>query len=168
MEIQENHQESWSETESTESRSTPMGFSGPMSGPLGSRFRDDENLVEVRFDVRDDIVSIQNIRGVDSETALLASHLEKRPSSLSVRLRKVSQELKRMTSSKKFDRVDRAKSGVARALKGLRFMTRNVGSARWPEVEKRFDELVVDEKLPKRRFSQCIGIKFPHYIFVKE
>ncbi|KAK7337762.1 hypothetical protein VNO77_18349 [Canavalia gladiata] len=169
MEIQENHQESWSETESTGSRSTHMGFSGPMSGPLVSnnkrnsskksaRFRDDEDFVEITLDVRDDTVSVQNIRGGDSETALLASRLEKRPSSLSVRLRQVSQELKRMTSSKKFDRVDRAKSGAARALKGLKFMTRNVGSAGWSQVEKRFDELVVDGKLPKTRFSQCIGM----------
>jgi respiratory burst oxidase len=63
-----------------------------------------------------------------------------------------------MTSSKKFDRVDRAKSGAARALKGLKFMTKNVGDRGWDQVAKRFDELEVDGKLPKTRFSQCIGM----------
>ncbi|KAG5056082.1 hypothetical protein JHK85_008592 [Glycine max] len=171
MEIQlEQQQETWSETSSTGSRSTRVGFSGPMSGPLvtsnkksskkSARFKDqeDEDFVEITLDVRDDTVSVQNIRGGDPETALLASRLEKRPSSLSVRLRQVSQELKRMTSSKKFDRVDRAKSGAARALKGLKFMTKNVGTEGWSQVDKRFDELAVDGKLPKTRFSQCIGM----------
>ncbi|CAJ2631657.1 respiratory burst oxidase homolog protein B-like [Trifolium pratense] len=181
MEI-ENHQnhlhqerEIWSETESTGSRSTRVGFSGSLSGPLSgplvtsnnkkksskksARFSDDvEDYVEITLDVRDDTVSVQNIRGGDSETALLASRLEKRPSTLSVKLKQVSQELKRMTSSKKFDRVDRAKSGAARALKGLKFMTKNVGDRGWTQVEKRFDELEVDGKLPKTRFSQCIGM----------
>ncbi|KAJ1417131.1 Riboflavin synthase-like beta-barrel [Sesbania bispinosa] len=122
MEIQENPQESLSETESTGSRSTRVGFSGPMSGPLvtnkrnsskkSARFKDEEDFVEITLDVRDDTVSVQNIRGGDTETALLASRLEKRPSSLSTRLRQVSRELKRMTSSQKFDRVDRTKSGL--------------------------------------------------------
>ncbi|KAH1079223.1 hypothetical protein GYH30_054001 [Glycine max] len=172
MEIQlEQQQESWSETSSTGSRSTRVGFSGPMSGPLvtpnnkksskkSARFKDqeEEDFVEITLDVRDDTVSVQNIRGGDPETALLASRLEKRPSSLSVRLRQVSQELKRMTSSKKFDRVDRTKSGAARALKGLKFMTKNVGTEGWSQVEKRFHELAVEGKLPKTRFSQCIGM----------
>lgn len=175
MEIQENQVESWSETESTGSRSTGVGFSGPLSGPLVSnktknsskksaRFKDEEELVEITLDVRDDGVSVQNIRGGDSETALLATRLEKRPS-FSVRLRQVSQELKRMTSSKKFDRVDRTKSGAARALKGLKFMTnKNVGTEGWSQVEKRFDELAVDGKLPKTRFGQCIGMYYFYYL----
>ncbi|XP_019440572.1 PREDICTED: respiratory burst oxidase homolog protein B-like [Lupinus angustifolius] len=171
MEIQENHQQesSW-ETESMGSRSTRVGFSGPMSGPLvtnktrnsskkSARFKDEEELVEITLDVHDDSVSVQNIRGGDSETALLATRLEKRPS-FGVRLRQVSQELKRMTSSKKFDRVDRAKSGAARALKGLKFMAvKNVGAEGWVQVENRFDELAVDDKLPKTRFGQCIGMQ---------
>ncbi|AES82472.1 respiratory burst oxidase-like protein [Medicago truncatula] len=176
QERENHHQEIWSETESNGSRSTRVGFSGSLSGPLSgplvsnnkkksskksARFSDevDQDYVEITLDVRDDTVSVQNIRGGDSETALLASRLEKRPSTLSVKLKQVSQELKRMTSSKKFDRVDRAKSGAARALKGLKFMTKNVGTDRgWSQVEKRFDELEVDGKLPKTRFSQCIGM----------
>ncbi|ESW19023.1 hypothetical protein PHAVU_006G090200 [Phaseolus vulgaris] len=168
MEIEEHQIESWSEAGSSGSRSTRVGFSGPMSGPLvtnkktskkSARFKDDEELVEITLDVRDDVVSVQNIRGGDPETALLASRLEKRPSSLSVRLRQVSQELKRMTSSKKFDRVDRTKSGAARALRGFKFMTKNVGSEGWSQVEKRFLDLAVEGKLPKTRFGQCIGMQ---------
>lgn len=175
MEIQHNQQEAWSETESEGSRrGNRVGFSGPISGPLSgpilshkrtgsknmsARFKDDDGeMVEITLDVRDDTVSVQNIRGGDSETALLASRLEMRPSSFSARLRQVSQEFKRMTSFSAFDKVDRTKSGAARALKGLKFMTKSAGTEGWVQVEKRFDELAVDGKLPKTRFSQCIGM----------
>jgi len=170
MEIQENKHESWSEPESTGSRSSRVGLSGPLSGPLAPKkqrsrsknksasFKDEGEMVEITLDVRDDSVSVQNIRGGDTETAFLASRLEKRPSSLSAKLRQVSQELKRMASFKAFDKVDRSKSGAARALQGLKFMTKNVGSEGWSQVEKRFDELAVEGKLPKTRFSQCIGM----------
>lgn len=174
MEIEENQIETWSENGSTR-----VGFSGPLmskrnnSSKKSARFnlKDEEEYVEITLDVRDDSVSVQNIRGGDSETALLASRLEKRPSSslgsqLSFRLRQVSQELKRMTSVKKFDRVDRTKSGAARALKGLKFMTKNnVGTAGWSQIESRFDELAVDGKLPKTRFAQCIGTFLLTYVF---
>ncbi len=168
MEIQENQNDSCSETESTSS--TRVAYSGPLSGPLVSNKRNsskksarfkDEEYVEITLDVRDDSVSVQNIRGGDSETAYLASQLEKRPSSLgsqlSFKLRQVSQELKRMTSSKRFNKVDRSKSGAARALQGLKFMSKNVGSEGWSEVEARFNELAINELLPKTRFGQCIG-----------
>ena len=62
-----------------------------------------------------------------------------------------------MTSSKRFDKVDRSKSGAARALQGLKFMSKNVGSEGWSEVEARFNELAINELLPKTRFGQCIG-----------
>ncbi|KAL6278582.1 hypothetical protein ACE6H2_022183 [Prunus campanulata] len=173
MEIQEHRCDSLSETEST-----GVGHSGPLSGPLvtnkrnnsskrSARFKgsdQEECYVEITLDVLDDTVLVHNIRGGDSETAMLASKLERRPSSLSLgsqlsfRLRQVSQELKRMTSSKSFKRVDRTKSGAARALKGLKFMTKNVGSEGWSEIETRFDELAVDGTLPKLRFAQCIGM----------
>ncbi|PQQ06463.1 respiratory burst oxidase homolog protein B [Prunus yedoensis var. nudiflora] len=139
MEIQEHRCDSLSETEST-----GVGHSGPLSGPLVTNKRNNSSqknckvqrqrsrrmYVEITLDVRDDTVLVHNIRGGDSETAMLASKLERRPSSLSLgsqlsfRLRQVSQELKRMTSSKSFKRVDRTKSGAARALKGLKFMTK--------------------------------------------
>lgn len=171
MEIQGNPRgESYSDTEST--GSAGVGHSGPLSGPLVShkrnsskrsaRFKDDDCLVEITLDIGDDTVSVQNIRGGDSETAYLASQLEKRPTSLgsqlSFKFRQVSQELKRMTSSKSFNKVDRSKSGAARALQGLKFMTKNVGSEGWSEVEARFNELAVNQMLPKASFGQCIGM----------
>lgn len=183
METQENQHESWSEPETTtESRRSRVGFSGPLSGPLsgpivtnkrrnGSKNKsasfknEDGEMVEITLDVRDDSVSVQNIRGGDSETAYLASRLERKPSSLSSRLKQVSQELKRMTSFKTFDKVDRSKSGAARALRGLKFVTKSVGSDGWSQVEKRFDELSVDGKLPQTRFGQCIGMSINILLF---
>lgn len=180
MEIQ--HQEnqtkydSLSDTESTESTSG-IAYSGQLSGPLvtttnktrtsnkkNARFKEEE-YVEITLDVRDDSVLVHSIKGGDSESAFLANQLEKRPNSsslgsqLSFKLRQVSQELKRMTSSKRFqNKIDRNKSGAARALKGLKFMNKkNVGAEGWAEVESRFDELAVDGALPKSRFGQCIG-----------
>lgn len=175
MEIHD-QQESWSEPE-TNTVEGRVPYSGPLSGPLvtnkkhtnkrSARFNDE--YVEITLNVRDDSVSVQNIRGGDSETAFLATKLERRTSNsslssqLSFRLKQVSQELKRMASSTsrrydKFDKMDRTKSGAARALKGLKFMTNNVASEEWSEVEMRFDQLASDDgRLPKSRFAQCIG-----------
>ncbi|CAN0914172.1 Respiratory burst oxidase homolog protein B [Linum grandiflorum] len=158
-----------------------VGYSGPMSGPLvattkkakkSARFKDqqdEEEYVEITLDIRDDAVLVQNIKGGDGgelqEAALLSGQLESRRSlgtHLSFRVRQVSQELKRMASGSSkpaFEKVDRNKSAAARALKGLKFMSKNVGSGGWSEVEKRFDELAVDGALPKTRFAQCIGMK---------
>lgn len=179
MEIQENHhrQESWSETDSNPG-SNRVGYSGPLSGPIistgkknsskknSARFKDDDRYVEITLDIHDDSVSVQNIRGGGSETAYLASRLERKASSsslgsqLSIKLRQVSRELKRMTSSRRFNKVDRSKSGAARALKGLQFMSsnKNIGSEGWSQVELRFQELAVNGLLPKSSFGQCIGM----------
>ncbi|KAG5626098.1 hypothetical protein H5410_011316 [Solanum commersonii] len=141
------------------------GFSGSLvSGKKNARCEDDESYVEITLDVRDDSVSVQNIKGADHEAALLASRLEKRPnntlgSQLSFHLRQVSKELKRMTSSNKFQNIDRSKSGAARALRGLQFMNKNVGTEGWSEVESRFDQLAVNGMLTKSLFGQCIGMK---------
>lgn len=177
MEGQENKPaDSWSDTESTGS-SRRVGFSGPLTAPSvpykrtnsyssstrsTMRIKDDDQYVEITLDVRDDTVSVQNIKGGDSETAMLASRLEtKRPtlgSQLSFKLKQVSQELRRMTSSKSFNRIDRTKSGASRALNGLRFMTKSVGSEAWSEIENRFNELAINGELPKSLFARCIGI----------
>lgn len=173
MEIQENQNETLSETEGNGRR---VGYSGPLSGPLvtskkssrnsskrSARFKDENEYVEITLDVRDDSVSVQDIKGGDSETAYLASQLHKKKSAslgsqVSFRLRQVSQELKRMTSNKKPEqKFDRTKSGAARALKGLKFMTKNVDHEGWSRIEKRFQELAVDGTLPKSKFGQCIG-----------
>ncbi|XP_004230232.1 respiratory burst oxidase homolog protein B [Solanum lycopersicum] len=146
-------------------RGSRVGFSGSLvSGKKSARFKDDESYVEITLDVRDDSVLVQNIKGADHEAALLASKLEKRPnhtlgSQLSFHLKQVSKELKRMTSSNKFQKIDRSKSGAARALRGLQFMNRNVGTEGWSEVESRFDQLAVDGMLAKTLFGQCIGMK---------
>ncbi|XP_057962973.1 respiratory burst oxidase homolog protein B [Malania oleifera] len=166
------HPDPWPEADAAGSRR--VGHSGPLvsgskrnSSKKSARFKDE--YVEITLDVRDDSVSVQNIKGGDPETALLASRLERRPSSLSsqlsLRIRQVSQELRRIAStstSRPFNKVDRSKSGAARALRGLQFMTTNVGSRYergWSEIERRFDELAVDGALPKTRFGQCIGMK---------
>ncbi|XP_060219206.1 respiratory burst oxidase homolog protein B-like [Lycium barbarum] len=147
-------------------RSSRVGFSGPLvSGKRSARFNDDESYVEITLDVRDDSVTVQNIKSAaDQEPALLASRLEKRPnktlgSHLSFHLRQVSKELKRMTSSNKFHKIDRSKSGAARALRGLQFMNKNVGTEGWSQVEARFNELAVNGMLTKSLFGQCIGTK---------
>ncbi|KAF8387818.1 hypothetical protein HHK36_026479 [Tetracentron sinense] len=167
---QENQPDPGSESEST--GSARIGFSGPLSGPLNSnkkggtkrsaRFRDEEAYVEITLDVRDDSVSVYNVKGADPETAILASRLEKRPSSLgsqlSFRLRQVSQELRRMTSSRRFNKDDRSKSGATHALQGLQFMTKKMGREGWTEVENRFNELAVDGVLHRAQFARCIGM----------
>lgn len=172
MELQEHHQHAqWSDTESN--CSSRLGYSGPlrsMSTNIKSNARvkddkDEECYVEITLDVHDDSVLVHSIKGAgDPETALLASHLELRPSSLgaqlSFRLRQVSQELRRITSTKGCSKqIDRTRSGAAQALRGLRFMTKNVEIDQgWSEVEARFNELALNGMLPKSLFGQCIGM----------
>ncbi|PKI74040.1 hypothetical protein CRG98_005518 [Punica granatum] len=155
----------WSETASTE-RSGPL--SGPLSSTgilrndrnnsdrkvRSARFDNgdgSECYVEITLDVRDDTVSVCDISGATGdrqEMALLARQLELRPSSLGSllsfgRLRHMSQELKRMasTGSRGFNVMDRSKSGAARALRGLQFMTKTAGLG------------------TGLSFGQCIGMK---------
>ncbi|CAI0551185.1 unnamed protein product [Linum tenue] len=161
---------------------TRVAYSGPLvttttkksssSRKKSARFKDqlvvdndDQQYVEITLDIRHDAVSVHDIKGRDPETALLAAQLgspANRPqitlgSQLSFRLRQVSRELKRMASSNRG--FDRAKSGAARALKGLKFISKNVGGAGWVDVENRFDDLAIDGSLPRTRFAQCIGMK---------
>ncbi|KAI6692437.1 hypothetical protein NL676_020147 [Syzygium grande] len=173
MELQDHHQHvQWSDTESNSS--SRLGYSGPLSSMStkirsNARFEDDEDeecYVEITLDVRDDSISVHNIKGAgDPETALLASCLGPRPSSLgaqlSFKLRQVSQELMRIASTKGSNKqLDRNKSGAARALQGLQFMTKNAEIDQgWSEVEARFDELALNGVLPKSLFGQCIGMK---------
>ncbi|KAF3943851.1 hypothetical protein CMV_029623 [Castanea mollissima] len=167
MNNQENQDDSYSESGST---SKLVGYA-PLSGPSfkrnsskkSTRFKEDECYVEITVDVHDDSISVQNIKGRNSETASLTRKFEKKPSTLgshlSFQLRQVSLGMKRMASSTRFNKVDRTKSGAARALKGLKFIGKKVGSEGWSQVEARFKELAVNEMLPKSRFCQCIGMK---------
>lgn len=160
----------------SEDAGSGVGFSGPLDGPLGAkkasnkrsaRFKDEQTCVEITLDVRDDSVAIQNIRSQDQDAALLAKALERRSPSIGIasKLREVSQELRRMasfSSKKPAAGIDRTKSGAVRGLKGLQFVTKNVGTdGGWPEIERRFDELAVDGVLLRTRFGQCIGEQ-PH------
>lgn len=149
-------------------RSNRVSFSGPLvsttkSSKRSDRFKgeDGESYVEITLDVRDDAVLVHNIKGGDQEAALLASKLEKRRnlgSQLSLHLRHVSNELRRITSSKRFENLDRNKSGAARALRGLRFIHKNpLGNEGWSDVETRFAQLSVSGMLPKSLFGKCIG-----------
>lgn len=186
MEIQENknYQETGSDQGGSVQSQNRVTFSGPLTpkrrnNSKRSSFKDeDENeYVEITLDVRDDSVSIQDIKGAvgDQEAALLTSHLQKqRPqtltSQLSAKLKQVSRELKRVTSSSNrgFKHLDRSKTTAARALKGLQFLNKNVGSEGWVQVEKRFEELAVDGLLLKSRFGKCIGKFFTSFFRVFE
>nr|GMD48119.1 respiratory burst oxidase homolog protein B [Ipomoea batatas] len=146
-------------------RSSRVSFSGPLvSTTKNSRLDDQESYVEITLDVRDDGVLVHNIKGGDQEAALLASKLEKRRnnlgSQLSMHLRQVSNELRRITSSRKLENLDRTKSGAARALRGLRFIHNNnvLGNEGWSDVETRFAQLSVAGMLPKSLFGKCIGM----------
>ncbi|RRT85083.1 hypothetical protein BHE74_00007899 [Ensete ventricosum] len=159
-----------SESESDGGRS--VGHSGPLGGPLASkkagkkrsaRFKGDDNYVEITLDVRDDAIAIQSIQSGHPEAALLARNLERRSpvvgASLSSKLKQVGHELRRMTSSsRRAERLDRTKSSAAQAIKGLQFVTKNVASEGWPQVERRFDELAVDGVLLRSRFGKCVGM----------
>ncbi|XP_030960173.1 respiratory burst oxidase homolog protein B-like [Quercus lobata] len=167
MNNQENQDDSFSESGSASKLVGYAPFSGPSikrnSSKKSTRFKEDECYVEITVDVRDDSISVQNIKGRNSETASLTRKFEEKPSTLgshlSFQLRQVSLGMKRMASSTRFNKVDRTKSGAARALKGLKFIGKKVGSEGWSQVEARFKELAVNEMLPKTMFAQCIGMK---------
>lgn len=186
MEIQDNNNSHQNEVGSDAGGSSVHSQSRvTFSGPLNSspkkrnnnsrRFnkdQDDNEYVEITLDVRDDSVSVQDIKGAvgDQEAALLTSHLERqRPqtltSQLSAKIKQVSRELKRVTSSNRtgFKQLDRSKTTAARALKGLQFLNKSVGNEGWTQVETRFNELQVDGLLLRSRFGKCIGTSFFSY-----
>lgn len=160
-----------------------VGRSVAFSGPLGGKKRsarlkdgtaaaaaaadDGNSYVEITLDVRDDAVAIQSVHsaGADPDAALLARDLERRSSNVVTKLKQVGQEFRRLASSSSFvsgsrrnmAQLDRTKSSAAQAIKGLQFVTKNVASEGWPEVERRFNELAVDGMLLRSRFGKCIG-----------
>jgi len=184
--------ESGSEGGSSIRSQSRVTFSGPLTTTSYKSNRDsrssarvdddDDGYVEITLDVRDDSVSVQDIKGAvdNQEAALLASQLERhRPSQgltsqLSAKLRQVSRELMRVTSSNRGPKqLDRTKTTAARALRGLRFIEKSVGAEGWADVEKRFDKLAVDGLLLRSRFGQCIGMSrlflfFSFFFFPKK
>lgn len=172
-------QEMPSESEPEAGRS--VGFSGPLGGKKRSvRLKDataaaaaddGNNYVEITLDVRNDAVAIQSVHsaGADPEAALLSRGLERRSSNVVTKLKQVGQEFRRLASSpsssssfvsgprRNMAQLDRTKSSTAQAIKGLQFVTKNVASEGWPEVDRRFNELAVDGMLLRSRFGKCIG-----------
>lgn len=171
-----------SQVRDSESRgsSRRIAFSGPLvsskklSGSRRSaRFKDETNgnnpYIEITLDVANDSLLVHNIKGTpDQEAALIASRIEKHPSSLSTqlssKLRQISRDIKNSFSSSKRsthsnNKVQHSASGAAQAIMGLKFMHKNTENGDgWAEVEARFDELSVDGQLPRSSFGKCIGI----------
>ncbi|XP_059641419.1 respiratory burst oxidase homolog protein C-like isoform X2 [Cornus florida] len=168
-------------TKKAEPKSARFNVSQPTttnSTPGGSIGSSDENTyVEITLDVRDDSVAVHSVKTTtgadveDPELSMLAKGLEKRSSfgssavrNASLRIRQVSQELKRFASFSKrghTGRFDRTKSAAAHALKGLKFISKTDGGAGWAAVEKRFNELTAsstDGLLPRSVFCECIGM----------
>ncbi|KAL5712996.1 hypothetical protein ACHQM5_015115 [Ranunculus cassubicifolius] len=122
------------------------------------RFRGNKRMEEIAAEIG---ISSVSASGGDSEKTTLASHLEKRPSQIAARLKRVSQTLKWFhSSSKKFgSRVDRDNSGATKAFKGVHVMSKTVCSEAWNKIAARFDRLAVDGLLLKEGFAECIGME---------
>ncbi|KAF8676411.1 hypothetical protein HU200_046955 [Digitaria exilis] len=159
----------------------------PHSGNLGessgrgvktTRFKDDDEVVEITLDVQRDSVAIEDVRAVDDGSSghgggfdglSLVSPSSSRSGKLASKLRQVTNGLKLKNSSNKAQqtqlgknvrkRLDRSKSGAVVALKGLQFVTAKVGHDGWAAVEKRFNQLQVDGVLLRSRFGKCIGME---------
>ncbi|KAI3802583.1 hypothetical protein L1987_30721 [Smallanthus sonchifolius] len=118
-----------------------------------------DDYVEITLDVHDDNVAVHNIKtvsGVDME-------VEDPVRNRYPKIRRVSQELKRLTSfsrQKPMGRLDRRKFDAVHALKGLKFIGKNDGGAAWAALENRFDKLTKDTNglLPRSLFGECIGM----------
>lgn len=138
-----------------------------------TRFKDNDEVVEIALDIRHDSVSIQDVRPVDDsgsahsggfDSQSLVSPSSSRGGKLSSKFRQVTNGLKLKNPSKKVPqtpapktvrkRYDRSKSTAAVALKGLQFVTAKVGNDGWTAVEKRFNHLQVDGMLLRSRFGK--------------
>lgn len=159
----------------------PTAFKSPSTdGKSGSRrstrFKDEDEYVEVTLDVRDgggDVAVLAIKDDVRDDTQDAASLLD-RPApggaggGLSSKLRAARARLGRIASGKRAAvplsallrrdpdraRLDRS---VVTALRGLQFLNQAAVTEGWPEVEKRFHRLAVDGFLLRSRFGQCIG-----------
>ncbi|KQJ86446.2 respiratory burst oxidase homolog protein B-like [Brachypodium distachyon] len=132
---------------------------GKSASRRSTRFKEENEYVEVTLDVRGDdaAVTIQSGDMSSAEAALLGEKPTMPipgPGGLSSRL-KAEQ---RPASSVGQRRLERSMTGAARALRGLQFLNQSMVTQGWPEVEKRFDRLAVDGLLLRSRFGQCIGM----------
>ncbi|XP_054806051.1 respiratory burst oxidase homolog protein C-like [Prosopis cineraria] len=149
---------------------------------------DDGAYVEVTMDIQGDSVALHSVKTVaggdlreDERSGLLGKGLEKKTSfgaslvrNASIKVKHVSQELKRLASFSKssapMKHYDRTKSAAAHALKGLKFISKTDGGAGWDEVEKQFDKLTAttDGYLTRDLFGKCIGMNKESEAFALE
>lgn len=134
----------------------------------------EQDYVEVTMDIQGDSVALHSVKtvpgnnGEDEKLVLLGKGMEKKRSfgasfvrTASIRMKHVSQELKKLTSFSKQvgpQKVyDRTKSAASHALRGLKFIN-NKTDVGWFEVEKQFDILSThDAFLHRSLFAKCIG-----------
>ncbi|KAI4336424.1 hypothetical protein L6164_014953 [Bauhinia variegata] len=186
-----------------------VGHSGPLNKRVGRRSgklsvaessagidggkiqnEDDASYVEVTMDIQGDSVALHSIKtvagGEDEKLGLLGKGLEKKTSfgaslvrNASIRMKQVSQELKRFASFSKqvpSRHYDGTKSAAAHALKGLnalkelKFIHKTDDGAGWAEVEEQFDKLAAttDGYLPRSLFAKCIGMNKESEAFAGE
>jgi respiratory burst oxidase len=143
-------------------------------GTKTTRFKDDDEVVEITLDVQRDSVAIEGVRVVDDGGSGHVhgfdglSSSSTRSGKLASKLRQVTNGLKLTSASNKTPQsqlgknmrkrvLNRTKSGAAVALRGLQFVTTKIGHDGWPAVEKRFNHLQVDGLLLRSRFGKCIG-----------
>uniref|UniRef100_A0A0K8WMM8 Respiratory burst oxidase C-like protein n=1 Tax=Acacia koa TaxID=468172 RepID=A0A0K8WMM8_ACAKO len=160
--------------------STAINGGGGCSSNTGNKPEDEDEgaFVEVTMDIQGDSVALHSVKSVatgdlreDERSGLLVKGLEKKTSfgaslvrNASIKVKHVSQELKRLASFSKpatpVRRYDRTKSAAAPALNGLKFISKTDGCAGWDEVEKQFDKLTgtTDGYLPRALFGKCIGM----------
>ncbi|GJN05277.1 hypothetical protein PR202_ga22892 [Eleusine coracana subsp. coracana] len=146
-------------------------------GTKTTRFKDDDEVVEITLDVQRDSVAIEGVRAVADgghsggfDGLSVESPSSTRSGKLASKLRQVTNGLKLKSASNRTPQsqlgknmrkrvLNRTKTGAAVALRGLQFVTAKVGHDGWPAVEKRFNHLQVDGVLLRSRFGKCIGME---------
>ncbi|XP_052108948.1 respiratory burst oxidase homolog protein C [Arachis duranensis] len=148
-----------------------------------------QDYVEVTMDIHGGSVALHSVKDVsgndlneDDKLVLLGKGMEKKRSfgatvvrTASIKMKQVSQELKRLASisskqtapssssdaaaAARRGHYDRTKSAASSALKGLKFIAKGGGGG-WHEVEKQFDVLTAstDGWLHRSLFGKCIGM----------
>lgn len=105
---------------------------------------DNDNAVEITLDLRDDsAVAVHSVLAASWNDSLIASSTAPHGGG----------------SSCTGPRTDRSLFGSVHRLMGLNLVRGGAGAAAdWAAVEKRFNELQVDDHLFRSRFSKCVGI----------
>lgn len=170
-------------------RSSKINFSESTTSAIDlNQDEEDKDYVEITMDIQGDTIALHSVKSVtannseDEKLGLLGKTMEKKRSfgsslvrNASIRIKHVSQELKRLTSFSKQGAApvkvyDRTKSAASYALKGLKFISKSTittdgdGGAGWDEVEKQFEILTASTNglLHRSLFAKCIGI-VEHY-----